>query len=201
MKQILLVTIALLCVVSTTFAAPAPCVSGTLDTYIALGTTGCTVGSILFSGFHYGNKASGGAPLITANEIQVTPTFQVPEAGILNFSAKWQVSSGQSQDSYIRYSVSSTSVTSSSASLTLQLGTAQVGLIGEARVDEKTSVGDLSVYDQCIEVCRSQAADTLTFTPATAVLPVLNHLRVVSTTGTTSLSGFSAAVNLCPPCV
>jgi len=201
MKPAFTATIGLLCLVSTALAAPAPCAPGTLDTYIALGTTGCTVGNILFADFQYAHKASGGAQPIRANQIQVTPTLQVPEAGLLSFAAKWQVSSGQSQDSYIRYSVSGISGSSTSASLTLQLGTAQVGLAGIARVDEDTNVGDLHVYVQCVEVCRSQSADTLTFTPATAVLPVLNHLHVGATNGSTSLSGFSTTVNLCPPCV
>ena len=201
MKRLLLVTLGLFFGVSMALAGPSPCASGTLDTYITLGATGCTVGNILFANFHYAHKASGGAQPIPANQIQVTPTLQIPEAGILGFAAKWQVLSGQSQDSYIRYSVSATSGSSTEASLTLQLGTVQVGLAGEARVDEDTYVGDLSVYVQCVEVCRSQSADTLTFTPATTVLPVLNHLRVSSTNGNTSLSGFSATVNLCPPCV
>ena len=83
-------------------AGPLPCIPGTLASYIALGVSGCAVGTIEFVNFGYTTKAGGGAPEITPDQIRVTPVMVVPDAASLAFSATWQGAAGQSQESLIR---------------------------------------------------------------------------------------------------
>jgi len=181
-------------------AGPLPCIPGTLASYIALGVSGCAVGNIEFVNFGYSSKAGGGATEIPPELIQINPVLGVPAAASLAFSAKWQVSGGQSQESLIRYTVIRTEP-HASGSLTLTLGLSQAGQRGVVVVRENTSVGDLQVYLACGQNCRSKTTDTVDFTPVPGEFRVVNQVRLKSTTGTSSLDGFTALVNLCPPCV
>jgi hypothetical protein len=177
-----------------------PCIPGTLASYIALGVSGCAVGNIEFVNFGYATKAGGGAPEIAPDLIQVNPVMVIPEAASLTFSAKWQAAGGQSQESLIRYTVIVQSP-HSSGSLTLTLGVSQAGQPGVVVVREDTSVGDVQVYLACGQNCRSKTTDTLDFTPVPGGIRVVNQVRLNSTNGNSSLAGFTALVNLCPPCV
>jgi hypothetical protein len=58
-------------------AATPLCVSGTLDDYIALGSDGCTVGTLVVSGFSSAASLFGGSE-IAATDIMVTPTVAGP---------------------------------------------------------------------------------------------------------------------------
>ena len=180
-------------------AGPFPCVSGTLASYISLGVSGCAIGNIEFVNFTYSSKTSGGTPGITPDMIQVDPVLVVPQAASLTFSAKWQAEAGQSEESLISYTVIETT-RHSAGSLTLQLGAASV-TSGVATVGEKSSVGALRVYSQCSQMCQSRTVDTVNFSPVPDGFRVANQVKVSSTSGTTSLSGFTAIVNLCPACV
>ena len=91
------------------------CSSGTLADYIALGTAGCTIGDKTFSDFGY---SKAGTFPIPAADIGVTPCpsancthsgIPAGEEGFL-FSASWQVVAGQTLDSTIGYTVTSTSL-------------------------------------------------------------------------------------------
>ena len=188
-----------LSLVPTLFGGPLPCVPGTLASYIALGVSGCAVGNIEFVNFRYNAKAGGGAPEISADLININPTIVVPQAAALAFSAKWQAAAGQSQESLISYTVIVTEP-HASASLTLQLGATQTGQPGLVVVSENTSVGDIQVFSHCAQSCRSKTTDTLDFTPVPARFRVADHVKLISTTGDSSLAGFTTIVNLCPPC-
>jgi hypothetical protein len=179
-------------------AAPA-CVPGTLASYIALGSGGCSIQSVTFATFAYVAKSSGGAPQITPDQIQVNPTFAVPATSGFSFSAKWGVAAGQAQDSIIRYTI--TGPPTSTGSLQLQLGPFQVGSAGAVAVRESTTVGNLQVFAECAGMCRSKTMDTLQFSPATAGLQVVDHVKLSATNGDTSLASFSAAFDYCPLCV
>jgi hypothetical protein len=182
-------------------AGPLPCIPGTLASYIALGASGCAVGNIEFVNFGYASKAGGGAPEIAPDLIQVNPVLLgLPEAASFAFSAKWQATAGQSQESLIQYTVIVTSF-HSSGSLTLTLGIAQAGQPGVVVVRENTSVGGTQVYLACAQNCRSKTTDTLDFTPVPGSIRVVNQVRLSSTNGSSSLEGFTALVNLCPKCV
>jgi hypothetical protein len=77
------------------------CVSGdTLAEYIALGSTGCTIGNLDFSQFSY---SPTGVNTPTAGEVNVD-TIMGTESG-LEFDAGWFARSGNEQDSLIKYTV------------------------------------------------------------------------------------------------
>lgn len=182
-------------------ADPPACITGTLASYIALGASGCIQDGIVFANFSYFASATGGAPKIGADQITVMPLFIVPKATRFNFSAPWNVSGRQSQESVIRYTAVLPCGDTLPAQLDLTLGSARVGgIIGSATVHESTNVGTLNVFDHCTEVCQTKTSDTLQFNPVSVVL-VTDHVNLVGGTGGASLDGFATSVNLCIPCV
>jgi hypothetical protein len=83
-----------------------PCLSNVgLDTYIALGSSGCQIDDKLFYNFSYSGSGSGGASAIPAAGVTVTALDQPLFPG-LQFQAAWSVGPGQSLDSLIQYVVS-----------------------------------------------------------------------------------------------
>lgn len=95
-KTLLLITF----VLSASFSAFGDaCTSETLDDYLALPSTGCTVGDITFTDFGY--AASGTVPVLDSS-ILVTPelTASGPELQFNNF---WGVAPGESVDSFISF--------------------------------------------------------------------------------------------------
>jgi hypothetical protein len=101
--------------------AAAPCVSGTLTSYIALGNTGCTIGGDTFYNFQLlppTGAASGGATPVPATAITVEglgPAGTSGAAGVaplltsdigLDFEAVWAATAGQTLDDNIAFDVS-----------------------------------------------------------------------------------------------
>ncbi|MDE3179830.1 MAG: PEP-CTERM sorting domain-containing protein [Acidobacteriota bacterium] len=82
-----------------------PCTSETLDNYVSLGSTGCTLGSLLFSNFTFGSSAMGTGVLVpTSSQISVAPQTSANNAGFV-FDAALSPGAGQSQDVTIDYVV------------------------------------------------------------------------------------------------
>jgi hypothetical protein len=182
-------------------ANPPACVSGTLASYMALGAGGCVFGGVTFANFTYAAKVSGGAPMIKADQITVLPVLVIPETAQFTFSASWSVANAQSQVSVIRYTAVLPCGDTAPAELDLTLGPAHVGgIVGNASVQEKTNVGDLSVFDTCTEVCQTKSSDRLQFKPV-SVLLITQQVSLTGGTGGASLNQFSAALNRCIPCV
>jgi hypothetical protein len=65
----------------------APCMTGTLASYIAMASAACSLGNLQLSGFAYKASASGGAAEITADQITVTPALIPTGTFGLQFSA------------------------------------------------------------------------------------------------------------------
>jgi hypothetical protein len=168
-------------------AAPPQCVTGTLASYIALGSTGCTLDRNVFANFTYSARSSGGAAMITAGQIQITPLFIAPETAQFNYSAPWSAGAGQTQDSIMTYTVALPSGTTTEQ-LNLILGSARVGANGSVTVRESTSVGNLSVSNQ-------KTTDSITFSPVT-MLKITNHVNLSAA----KLSGFDSSLNRCYLC-
>ena len=182
-------------------AAPPPCVTGTLARYIALGANGCTFGQTVFANFSYSGSAKGGAPIIRADQITVTPGLIVPATARFSFSADWNAAGGQTQDSIIGYTAALPCDDTATAELDLTLGPAQVrGSIGDVVVDETTNVGGLSVFERCTELCQSKTGDRRHFQPV-RVLLVNDHVSLTGGISGASLKEFATALNLCIPCV
>jgi len=181
-------------------AAPPTCTTGTLASYIALGAQGCTFDGNVFANFAYSASASGGAPIIKADQIEVTPLFLAPETTRFSFAAPWSVGRHQTQDSVISYSTVLPCGDTHPAQLELTLGVAHVGgIIGGVTVDESTNVGNLSVFDRCTEVCQVKISDSFNFNPV-SVLITSEHVNVSGGTGGASLKEFTAQLNLCYLC-
>lgn len=199
-----LVAIVLLAVVPSYGQGPSTaCVTGTLESYIELGATGCTFDGAVYANFTYQAGNSG----ITANEITVTPLGTGPVAtGYypgLNFAAPWKASAGVSQQSVIGYTVAPFTTVSSAATglISLVLGNSTVsGIFGSVAITEATNVGTLSVFEKCADACTLKRMDQLNFTP-------IQELRVTDTVSLSggnegaSLSNFAANYNFCAACV
>ncbi len=197
-KIVLAAAIALLSALPTMaqIAPLAPeCVRGTLASYIALGSGGCMLNSILYHDFSY---ATPGATGITPAQIEVTP-LQAAVAGLypgLNFTAPWSVKAGQSEQSTIGFAAvpfppTASGVLPSTATLTLDLEGPKVpGIIGSVTVTEKTAAAStsvpLEVYDICADACRVKLQDSVTLT----------GFEVLQTTITVALSGGTDGASL-----
>jgi len=180
-------------------ATPQPCVTDTLTKYINLGAQGCSIGNTVYANFSYSTPISTTTG-VTPDQIKVTPVLQVPLTSGFTFSARWHAAGGQSQQSTINYTAVAPTNTPQQWLLTLDLGQAQVlGIIGSARVDQTTNVGNLSVFLQCADVCRIQNHDQVQFDSVSVIL-VSNHVTITGGNQGASLSGFTALLNLCPPC-
>jgi hypothetical protein len=81
---------------ATPFVLPPACGTNTLDTYLLLGPSGCSVGEVGFSGFDFGVLAAGGgaAPL-TAAAITVTPTGDSGRSSLTFSSAGFSVTGSE----------------------------------------------------------------------------------------------------------
>ncbi len=191
----------LLSVVPTLSAAPQGCLPGTLASYIALGSGGCSIGTIVVANFAYTPGATGGAQLIPPDQIQVSPIFSIPATAMLTFSAKWQAGAAQTQQSLIKYTVTGTAT--NAGSLALQLGAFQSGaFMSNIAVNEHTNAGNLKVFANCGEVaCQTKTTDMLQFSPASIGLQVSDRVKLSSALGTASLSSFTVKFDYCPACV
>src|ERR1035437_8845898 len=102
-KRILLSLAA--CGILQTAVWGALCTVGTVATYEALGTTGCTIGDKVFSTFSFSNSATGGAVAPTAAGVAVTPVTTAGGEIGLSFGALWTAGSGQLVDTTITFDV------------------------------------------------------------------------------------------------
>jgi hypothetical protein len=201
MKWNMKVVVCCLLVCGWLSAAAGPCVTSTLADYIALGAQGCTLNGDVVANFSYRGGASGGAAMITADQIVVTPLVIIPAAAKLNFSAPWSADQDQTQESVISYTIVPPSGGAATSRLELTLGTASVGgMIGTVAVHESTNLGKLSVFNRCTEVCQTTTNDRLDFDPVSVVL-VTAHVHLSGGTGGALLSDFGATLDRCLLCV
>jgi hypothetical protein len=152
-------------------AAGRNCVTGTLASYIALGSGGCMFEATLYRDFTYIAPVS---TTITPAQILVIPSsggsVMTPYPG-LTFYAPWNVGADRSLTSTIGYNTvpfpPNASAEELATDLTLDLGTASVGgIIGSVEVTETVrdastaSPETLQVYEICEDACRLQKTDT-----------------------------------------
>ncbi len=202
MKKLLLLTVSVALFRLT--ASAAPCMNGTLASYIAMASAGCVLGSIEVSGFAYQASSEGGAAKITADQITVTPLLAPTGTFALQFSAPWSVQSDQSQLSGITYHAISPSTTNQIQQVRLDGNGFEVGMFGSVVVNETLATPvealDLKVYMECTEVCRSQTSSILTLTPAPSALVIADRVALRSKLGTAALTSFTDWFVVCLPC-
>ena len=102
MKRILLLTVFMAAGSSVAWATA--CTSGSLASYEALGSAGCTIGDLIFSNFSYSTAPVGLAP----SDSQVTLTFSSgSETGFtMTASPNWSAGIGNFSDYSMSYNVS-----------------------------------------------------------------------------------------------
>jgi hypothetical protein len=194
-----LLVVVVLSLSSHAAAAPPTGVEESLAKYIALGTEGCVYGGVTFANFGYAAKANGGAQPVTPDQINIR-ILLLPGSPQLVFSSNWKAAAGETQDSYIKYTVQPHATNlEAEGLLLLQMGTFQLGLIGSVTVDETTDLGDLQVTAQCADACTAPKSDSLEYWPL-GQLQVLDHVNLAPKNGEASLSSFTATFNFCPPC-
>jgi hypothetical protein len=112
-KRISFLALALLAVAQVSSAAT--CTSGTLASYLALGSGGCTIGNDVLSNFQTLSGQTG------ATEIATNAVFVTPGGGTstpsLTFSTSQTVSTGYLVESIFTYQLSGSSITSASLAL------------------------------------------------------------------------------------
>lgn len=106
------------CALVTGFASLARgepmCASGTLASYIALGTAGCALGSNLLSGLETLSGINGSTP-ISPSGINITPVMNAGDVGLM-FSLASDAAGGSILEALISYKVSDGSYTASAIS-------------------------------------------------------------------------------------
>ena len=203
MKKLLLLalSIPLLCVPGSA----APCMTGTLASYMAMASLGCELGSLTVSGFTYTASAGGGAAEITADQIAVTPLLPPVGTFGLQFAAPWSVEAGQSQGANITYRVTSSAGTLPVQQVNLDGAGFKAGLFGSIVVNEvlatPAATRSLEVYLKCLEVCRSQTSAELNLTPPAGALAVADKATLQSKQGAAAMTGFTDWFVVCIPCV
>jgi hypothetical protein len=161
-----------------------PCTSGaTLDTYVALGVTGCTVGPQTVNNFSFSSSASGGATAIPDTDITVTPTFGSGFYGLLFASSDFSVPLGS-----VSYTIGYTwdSIPIRGMDDVLDPGDVNIltnGCVGAAFVGVSCSGTPVSV-----SVNPSQLTDNVTFSP-TAILGIINTITESADLGTANFGG------------
>jgi hypothetical protein len=185
---------------------PLPCVKGTLASYIALGARGCSIGNTVFANFSYMSASTvpppDGVTVIPTSQLVPTPQPLYPG---FTFQASWVAKAGQTVTSAIGYTVTPAGPTMGPITsplpaglLKLQLGAAQVfNILGSVTVQEDTSVGSLSVYERCTEVCTIKESDQLIYSPLQAI-KVASTVTLVGGNGGAMLNGFTQTFGPAP---
>lgn len=82
------------------------CTVGSLSSYIALGSPGCTVAGLSFMDFGFSTISSTGSPTpVTAGAITITPTIVNQKVGLTYSSSGFDVSSGHAIQYLLAYTI------------------------------------------------------------------------------------------------
>jgi hypothetical protein len=147
MKPLMVVMGALLMVSSTALATPT-CVTGSLNSYELLNSTGgCIINNLLFDNFSDQESAGGSAVALTASEIKVTPDSASLDEG-LQFVASWNVSTPSSLDSAISFTVQTVNGAATLDDISLSATETQTGS-GNSGVIESYCLGSLKATNHC----------------------------------------------------
>jgi hypothetical protein len=201
MKRLILLTMSIALLRITGLAAP--CMDGSLASYMALGSTGCILGSLTVANFAYQANSSNGAPKITSDDIAVTPLLAPTGAVALQFAASWGVLTGQSQISKITYHVLAPGLGGQIQQVRLDGNGFVGGMFSSATVNQAVS-SQVVTYDQqifldCVEVCRSQTS-ALRNIAGSGLVAVSDNVTLQSKLGSTALSSFADWFVVCTPC-
>jgi hypothetical protein len=191
--------------------AAAPCTEGTLASYIALGSTGCTVGGDTFYDFQLiSASGTGGATAIPASAIQVeglgpsgtsgasaVAPFLPNDIGV-DFDTVWATTAGQTLDDDISFDVS------------VGTGAANITDAGLVQASYTTGTGNVTVTEKgcsglvfpCTQTWGVDTNDSTfvadTIFSATGTLSVEKDIAVTANTGTAGLSNVADVFSSSP---
>ena len=181
MKKTFLILGLLACMSAVVQAAP--CVGGTLDTYIG---SSCTFGGLTFSDFSYISSASGGAAAPSDSGVAVNPEVDGSEVGLL-FSAGWLAGQNQIQDSLIQFTV--TCIDCMIDDVVLIMG-------GGANGSGLASVSETSLHPVVNLITGgSKLIDSTTFSPVNSI-KVVKDIAVSGGSAENGFAHISAVTNL-----
>jgi hypothetical protein len=167
---------------------PAPCVTTTLDNYIALGPTGCTVGALLFYNFAYSSKDASHFPASSATVSRMSS----PQSTGLQFSVDWgcPVSPDGScgYQGTVSYMVEGSPVSGENLSFAPTGG----GMISDASVVETTEAATLFVYWFGAGGGQEKLSDSASFNPSQQ-LAVSNNISATNMFVKGFSNGFTVA--------
>jgi hypothetical protein len=177
------------------FQLPAsPCAAGaTLDTYVALGAGGCTIGPQTVNNFSFNVlSVGGGATAIADTDITVTPAFGANLYGAIFASSDFSVTTG-----FVSYAIDFTwdSLPIRGMDDVLDPGDVNIstdGCVGAAFVGLTCSASTVSVT-----VNPSQLTDSVFFSP-TAILGIINTISLNADQGTASFNSIENDVFVTP---
>jgi len=194
-------------VISMFTMSAAPCTPGTLASYIALGATGCTVGSDTFFDFGLQPNVNGTIPASAITVSGLGPTGTSGASGVapflsndvgVDFGAVWATTAGQTLDDDITFNVS---VGQGAASIT------DAGLVqdsyttgnGNVTVTEKGCSGITFPCNQIWGVTTNDTsfvADTIF--SSTGTLSVEKDIAVSANAGTAGVSSVADVFSTSP---
>ena len=177
------------------FQLPAsPCVAGaTLDTYVALGAAGCTIGPQTVNNFSFSVvSVGGGATAIADTDITVTPTFGTNLYGAIFASSDFSVTSG-----FVNYLIGFTWDSLPIAGMGDVLDPGDVNILTDGCVGAAFLGSSCSGAVVSVTVDPSQLTDTVFFSP-TAILGIANHISLNADQGTASFKSIENDVFVTP---
>jgi hypothetical protein len=98
----LLFALGLTFVASTLFGSPLPCPTAPVTTYEATGFQ-CVIEGYTLEDFTFSDSETGGATLLTPDEITVNPTFSTPSSVAFQFFGAFSAASGQTEEYIVQY--------------------------------------------------------------------------------------------------
>ena len=164
------------------FQLPAsPCVAGaTLDTYVALGATGCTIGPQTVNNFSFSViSVGGGATAIPDTDITVTPAFGTDLYGAIFASSDFSVTTG-----FVNYAIGFTWDSLPIRGMDDVLDPGDVNILTNGCVGAAFTP-TCSGTPVSVDVNPSQLTDSVFFSP-TAILGIANTISLNADMGTAS---------------
>ena len=197
-RRLCATTLALL---GAAFANAAPCVTGTVQSYVNLGATGCEIGHLTFYDFKFtAIGATAGAHLFTASEVNIAPLVDVNGEG---FSVvplvPMSVVSGQNTDFELLYLVKVTDGSNIIDDIYLKVNGSQTPP-GFARVVEVYCAGQTNPF-VVNQICPGNPSGTAnTFIrdagqTAFAAFPLTNAVGVLKDIDANAVDGGTARID------
>ena len=186
MPRVLRCVVTLVLVLACGCARALPCASASLGDYLALGSVGCTVGALTFSGFTLPAVLSPAASAIDPAAVFVAPLASAPGAGLqLTFDPAQSAGPGEFRALRLGFDVQGSAITQAYAALLgpVAAGDAAVTLVEDVCLGASfTAATDLVCPASALNLI-AIAIDGFTDNPVSASLGPADLLGIVAEIG------------------